>query len=363
MEQNKNKKNRAKPKIGITLGDFNGVGPEVIIKGMNDARMTSICTPIIYGSGKILTKYKRLLNIEHFNYHQYNNNSYLNERKPNVVNCWKENYDIEPGKVTEIAGKSAYLALERSTEDLKKGFLDAVVTCPINKANIQNDNFSFPGHTEYYTQKFDTKDSLMLLCSDSLRVGVVTGHVPLNKVSEKLSKEKIEAKLDILLKTLKAEFGIGKPRVAILGLNPHAGEDGLLGSEDKDMIEPVIIEYKNKGNLIFGPFPSDGFFGSLTYQKYDAVLGMYHDQGLIPFKVLSFEKGVNYTAGLPIVRTSPDHGTGYNIAGKGIASEDSLREAIFMAVDIVRTRQGAVQNNIRVDGKGRLKKEYAHLQE
>ncbi|MDW7691977.1 4-hydroxythreonine-4-phosphate dehydrogenase PdxA [Flammeovirgaceae bacterium SG7u.111] len=344
-----------KPKIGITMGDFNGVGPELIVKLMSGNKITSFCTPIIYGSGKVLTKYKRLLEIEPFNYHQYNKNSYINDRKANVINCWSETLEIEPGKVTELAGNSALAALQKSSEDLKSGFIDAVVTCPINKDNIQSEDFAFPGHTEYYTQTFEAEETLMLMCSDELKVGVVTGHIPLKEVTSQITKELISTKLKILLKTLKKDFGIQKPRVAVLGLNPHAGENGLLGKEDQEVIAPVINDFKNRGNLVFGPFPADGFFGSFSFKKYDAVLAMYHDQGLIPFKALTFDKGINYTAGLPIVRTSPGHGTAYSIAGKGLASEVSLREAIYFAVDIVKSRQEMVESQIRVkvDTKGK----------
>jgi 4-hydroxythreonine-4-phosphate dehydrogenase len=323
MESIEQERTRKKPNIGITIGDFNGVGPELIIKILQDTRINNICTPIIYGSGKILTKYKRLLDIEQFNYHQYNPNSYLNEKKPNVINCWQDNFEVNPGKVTKEAGKCAFLALEKATEDLKSGFLDGLVTCPINKSNIQSEEFKFPGHTEYLATKMEVKENLMLLCSDTLRVAVVTGHVPVSQI--KITKEAVHTKLTLLYESLKKDFGISRPKIAVLGLNPHAGEEGLLGSEDKEIIQPVITEFHKKGKLVYGPFPADGFFGMYSHTKFDAVLAMYHDQGLIPFKTLAFEKGVNFTAGMPTVRTSPDHGTAYDIAGKGIASEVSLR--------------------------------------
>lgn len=349
MDNNpKKNKTSEKPKIGITIGDYNGIGPEVIIKVLQDRRITELCVPIIYGSGKILTKYKRILEIEDFSYHQYSNNSYLNEKKVNVINCWADIQEIQPGKVTEIAGRCAYLAIKRSTQDLKSGFLDGVVTCPINKANIQNKEFSFPGHTEYYASEFaEGKDTLMLLCSPQMRVGVVTGHIPLKEVSSQLTKEKILAKIQILYHSLKEDFGIAKPKIAVLGLNPHAGENGLLGNEEKDILNPAITEFHKKGHLVYGPFPADGFFGSLGYQRFDAVLAMYHDQGLIPFKTLAFDQGVNYTAGLSTVRTSPDHGTAYDIAGKNKANEESFREALFMAIDVVKTRKNKVTNQLR----------------
>ena len=340
---------RSKPNIGITIGDFNGVGPEIILKVLNDSRINNICTPIVYGSGKILTKYKRILGIEEFNYHQYNANSYLNTKKPNVINCWQEATDIQLGRVTEAAGKCAFLALEKAVEDAKSGLLDAIVTAPINKANIQRDDFKFPGHTEYLTQRFEASESLMLLCSEYLRVAVVTGHVPLKNVQ--ITKEAITEKLHILYESLKRDFNIQRPKIAVLGLNPHAGEDGLLGSEDKEIILPVVTDFHKRNKLVYGPFPADGFFGTGNYKKFDAVLAMYHDQGLIPFKTLAFNKGVNFTAGLSTVRTSPDHGTAYDIAGKGVANEQSLREAIYTACDIVKNRKNEVKNQIRVKAK------------
>lgn len=331
------------------MGDFNGVGPETILKVFADPRINNLFIPVIYGSGKILTKYKRLLNFDDFSYHQYNEQSYLNEKKPNVVNCWNENYDIEPGQVTDIAGNCAFLSLEKAVSDLKSGFIDAVVTCPINKANIQREGFKFAGHTEYFTQHFEAKDSLMTLCHDELRVAVVTGHVPLREVADKVTPELISHKLDLLYDSLVQDFGIKRPKIAVMGLNPHAGEDGLLGTEDQERILPVLIERQKKGKLIYGPFPADGFFGMYHFKKYHGVLAMYHDQGLIPFKTIAFEKGVNFTAGLPIVRTSPDHGTAYDIAGKGLASETSLREAIYLAIDITKQRNNKTSRKIRVN--------------
>jgi 4-hydroxythreonine-4-phosphate dehydrogenase len=333
-----NVKNYSKPRIGITIGDFNGVGPELIMKVMSDIRVLKLCTPVIYGSAKIFLKYKKLFNNDSFNFQQVANNSPIAEKRVNVINCWEDTYEIFPGKVREEAGKCAYLALARSTEDLKSGLIDAVVTAPINKANIQSPNFPYPGHTEYYAAAFGKEDNLMLLVSNELRIGTVTGHIPVQKVSAALTKEKVIAKALILLESLKHDFGIRKPKIALLGLNPHAGEEGLLGKEEIDVIAPAIQQLKKRGNLFFGPFSADGFFGSAQYRKYDGVLAMYHDQGLIPFKLMAFEDGVNFTAGLPIVRTSPDHGTAYGLAGKNTASDDSLRAAIFMACDIVRNR-------------------------
>jgi 4-hydroxythreonine-4-phosphate dehydrogenase len=345
-------KKSGKPRVGITMGDFNGIGAEIIIKLLNDKRITNHCVPIVYGSGKILTKYKRMLDMDDFDYHQYNQNSYLNEKKANVINCWADNIEIEPGKMTKEAGRCAYLAIQKATEDLKAGFIDAVVTCPIHKANIQHEDFQFAGHTEYYTAMFsEGKDTLMMLCSDQMKIGTLTGHIPLSEVKKYVTKERLMSKLNVMMESLKNDFGIIKPRIAVLGLNPHAGEEGLLGTEEQEIIHPVIVDLHKRGHLVFGPYPADGFFGTMAYRKFDAVLAMYHDQGLIPFKFMSFENGVNFTAGLPIVRTSPDHGTAYDIAGKNKASESSLREALYMAIDIVNQRANKIENQIRYDSK------------
>lgn len=342
MIKNENKNNpnhNALPRIGITMGDFNGVGIEVIMKALQDPRILRMCTPVLYGSGKALAKYKKLLGIESFTYHQIGD-GIIHERKINVVNCWEEVFlDISPGEVTEEAGKCAYLALARSSEDLKNGLIDAVVTAPINKHNIQGSDFQFAGHTEYYASQFAQDDSLMCMISETLKIATLTGHIPLNKVAEKLTREVVIKKLSTLIHSLKHDFGIAKPRIAVLGLNPHAGEQGMLGMEESTIIEPAIKHLKEMSNLIFGTFPADGFFGALHYRQYDAVVSMYHDQGLIPFKMLAFEDGVNYTAGLSIVRTSPDHGTAYDIAGKNIANESSMRAAIFLACDVAKYRR------------------------
>lgn len=330
--------NTDKPIIGITLGDFNGVGPEVILKTMADNRITKICTPVIYGSNKILSKYKKLIGIEEINFFVGKTAEGISPKKVNVINCWEDDLEIQPGNITTEAGRCAFLSLSRATEDLLAKKLDAIVTAPINKKNIQSADFKYAGHTEYFAAKANGIDNLMLLVSENLRVGVVTGHVPLADVTKLLTKEKIISKINILYKCLQNDFQIPKPKIALLGLNPHAGEEGLLGNEEINFITPLVEELKNKGMLVFGPFSADGFFGSGTFSKFDGVLAMYHDQGLIPFKTLAFEQGVNYTAGMPFVRTSPDHGTAYDLAGKGMASEASFREALYMAADIVKNR-------------------------
>ena len=325
-----------KPIIGITLGDFNGVGPEVILKTVADNRITKICTPVIYGSNKILSKYKKLLSIEEINFTVGKSIDTIAHRKVNVINCWEDDFEIQPGEVTPEAGRCALLSLNKATQDLIDKKIEALVTAPINKKNIQSSDFNFAGHTEYFASKANGKDNLMLLMSENLRVGVVTGHIPLNQVAQQITKERVTSKINILHQSLIKDFQIQKPKIAVLGLNPHAGEDGLLGTEEQTLLAPLLEELRNKGILVFGPFPADGFFGNGTFSKYDGVLAMYHDQGLVPFKTLAFQQGVNYTAGMPFVRTSPDHGTAYDLAGKGIASENSFREALYMAIDIVK---------------------------
>ena len=330
-----------KPVIGITLGDVNGIGPEVVIKSLTDSRILNFFTPVIYGSTRVLSYYKKIMDIE-FNYSQVKEANDSISRKNNVVNCWDETLEITPGVENEIGGVASWKALQRASADLKNGFIDAIVTAPINKANIQSDEFKFPGHTEFFADLFETDDHLMFLVSDKLRVGVVSGHIPLAEVAGKITKEAISKSLTAMEKSLKFDFGISKPKIAVLGLNPHAGEDGLLGEQEEKIIKPTVMEFRKQGKLFFGPFPSDGFFGNKEYKKYDAILAMYHDQGLIPFKSLSFGTGVNFTAGLPVVRTSPDHGTAFSIAGKNQASDESMKAAIMAALDIVKNRRESI---------------------
>lgn len=327
-----------KPRIGITLGDINGVGPEVVIKALADSRLLTMVTPVIYGSAKIIAYYKKLLNIEEFNYSQVRQKGQLAHKSINVVNCWEDIIEIAPGKPTKESGKAALTALKWACEELKEGHLDGLVTAPIDKKNVHSEEFPFKGHTEFLTQYFGSPDSLMFMVSDKLKVGLVTEHVPVSEVSGLLTKERLERKIQLMDQSLRKDFGITKPRIAVLGLNPHAGDNGLLGTEDEQIIKPVVNDFRNKGKLVFGPLPADGFFGSAQYIKYDGVLAMYHDQGLIPFKSIAFDEGINFTAGLSAVRTSPDHGTAFAIAGKNVASENSLREAIYRAGDIFRQR-------------------------
>ncbi|WP_291781847.1 4-hydroxythreonine-4-phosphate dehydrogenase PdxA [Cecembia sp.] len=327
-----------KPVIGISIGDINGIGPEVTIKALLDNRLQKLITPVIYAHGKVLTFYRKQLEFEDFNFMQIRNIDEVHHKKVNVINVIEESPEVIPGVETQEAGKMALSALEHAINDLKSGKIDGLVTAPLNKNNVNSPEKKFIGHTEYLTQAFESKESLMFLVAEDIRVGLVTGHLPLSQVSNHVTAENIKRKLDIMLKSLKEDFGVDKPRVAVLGLNPHAGEDGLLGEEEESIIKPVIKEYKDKGHLVFGPYPADGFFGMMHQKKFDGVLAMYHDQGLIPFKSLAFETGVNFTAGLPIVRTSPDHGTAYNIAGKKIAEEGSMRAALLQAYDIIKNR-------------------------
>ncbi|GAB3801697.1 4-hydroxythreonine-4-phosphate dehydrogenase PdxA [Spirosoma humi] len=326
--------------IGISLGDFNGIGPEVILKALQYNRLQKICTPVIYGSMRILNRYRNLLNLKDWNLNGAQTIGQISHKLTNVITCWPDqNQEIQPGQVTPEAGQAALACLQRAVDDLKAGKLDALVTAPINKNNIQSEEFKFPGHTEYLAEEFGVTDNLMFLVSQTLRVGVVTGHVPLGRVRQNVTRERIAQKLTLMMQSLKQDFGIEKPKIAVLGLNPHAGEEGLLGTEENEIIKPLIAEWRNKGQLVFGPYPADGFFGTRAYTKFDAVLAMYHDQGLIPFKAIAFEEGVNFTAGMPAVRTSPDHGTAYDIAGKDLADETSMIQAIYTAIDVARNRK------------------------
>lgn len=324
-----------KPIIGISIGDINGIGVEVTLKALADARVYKSFTPLIYGHGKALIFYRKLMNLEDFNFTQIRSVEEIQHRKINVINVTEECPEIIPGVETQEAGKLALEALRSAVEDLKSGKIQGLVTAPVNKNNINTAELPFVGHTEFITQAVGAKDSLMMMVSDDLRVGLVTGHIPLAKVTEALTKERVLQKTNIFLKSLKEDFGIDKPKIAILGVNPHAGEEGLLGSEEEEILKPAIREMKDKNHYVFGPYPADGFFGMMHQKRFDGVLAMYHDQGLIPFKSMAFSTGVNFTAGLPVVRTSPDHGTAYNIAGKNMADEGSMRAALHLASDIV----------------------------
>lgn len=328
---------KARIKIGITHGDINGIGYEIIIKTLQDNRILELCTPIVYGSPKVAAYHRKAINVSNFSLLSVKNTGELNPKRANMINVLDDNVRVELGKSTSIGGNASFLSLKAAVVDLKEGNIDAIVTAPINKYNIQSKSFQFPGHTEYFEQNFEGK-SLMLLVSEGLRVGVVTGHIPISEVPAAITKEAIQHKLSILNKALIRDFGIRKPKIAVLGLNPHAGDNGIIGTEEIEIIQPAIVDAKKNKIMAFGPFPADGFFAGTDYKKFDAVLAMYHDQGLAPFKALSFEQGVNYTAGLNIVRTSPAHGTAYDLAGKGMASENSFRQALYLACDIVKNR-------------------------
>ncbi len=326
--------------IGISMGDYNGIGPEVILKALQYNRLQKICTPVIYGSMRIMNRYRNLLEMKDWNLNGAPSIAQISHKMTNVITCWPDQQqEIQPGQVTPEAGQAAFACLQRAVDDLKEGKIDALVTAPINKYNIQSEEFKFPGHTEYLAEQFGVADNLMFMVSEQLRVGVVTGHVPLGRVRQNVTRERILQKLNLMMQSLKQDFGIEKPKIAVLGLNPHAGEEGLLGNEEQDIIKPLLNDLRNKGQLVFGPYPADGFFGTRSYGKFDAVLAMYHDQGLIPFKSIAFEEGVNFTAGMPAVRTSPDHGTAYDIAGKNLADETSMMQAIYTAIDVARQRK------------------------
>lgn len=329
---------KQKPIIGISIGDINGIGAEVTMKALLDNRIMRLVTPVIYGHGKAMAFYRKQLELEDFNFMQIRSVDEVHHKKINLVNVLEESPEVMPGVETQESGKMALAALNQAIEDLKANKIDGLVTAPLNKNNINSPDKKFVGHTEYLTEAFGAEDSLMFLVAEDIRVGLVTGHIPITQIGKKLTAENIRKKLTFMLDSLENDFGINKPKVAVLGLNPHAGEDGLLGTEENEIISPVIREFKDKGKLVFGPYPADGFFGMMHQKKFDGVLAMYHDQGLIPFKSIAFDSGVNFTAGLPIVRTSPDHGTAYNIAGKNIADEGSMRAAILQAYDIIKNR-------------------------
>lgn len=329
-----------KIKIGITQGDINGIGYEVILKTLEDNRILELCVPIIYGSPKVAAYHRKALELNQ-NLNLINSAADASDKHVNIINCNSDEVKVELSQCTQIAGEAAFQAIEKATADLKSGAIDAIVTAPINKKNIQSAQFTFPGHTEYFEQTFGKKgDALMLLVSDRLRVAVATGHVPVSKIAQTLTKELILNKIKILNNTLKKDFNIERPRIAVLGLNPHSGDQGVIGNEEQEIIKPAVTEALENEIICVGPLPADGFFGSDDFTKYDAILAMYHDQGLIPFKLLSMDSGVNFTAGLSVVRTSPDHGTAYDIAGKNIASENSFRQALYTAIEIVRNRKG-----------------------
>ncbi|WP_418943092.1 4-hydroxythreonine-4-phosphate dehydrogenase PdxA [Phocaeicola plebeius] len=327
-----------KIRVGITHGDINGVGYEVILKTFSDPTMLELCTPVVYGSPKVAAYHRKAMEIQ-TSFSIVNSAEEVQDGRVNVVNCIEEELKVELTKPTSEAGKTALAALERALADYREGLFDVLVTAPINKHTIQSDAFHFPGHTEYIEERVgEGQKALMILLKGDFRVALVTGHVPVRDIAGELTKELIMEKMEIFHRSLKKDFGIDNPRIAVFSLNPHAGDNGLLGTEEQEVIIPAMKEMIARGVQCFGPYPADGFMGSGNYTLFDGILAMYHDQGLAPFKALAMDEGVNFTAGLPIVRTSPAHGTAYDIAGKGIASEDSFRQAVYVAMDVFRNR-------------------------
>lgn len=338
--------------VGISVGDLNGIGSEVILKTFEDIRMLELCTPVIFANVKIISFLKKEYKLTAA-IHGIDKIDQLVVGKINVLNVWREGVNLEFGKNDDVVGGYAIKSFIAATNALKDGFVDVLVTAPINKYNIQSDDFKFPGHTDYLNKEL-TGDALMLMVHDDLRVGLLTDHVPVNEVANNLTEKLISSKIQTVIKTLKQDFEIEKPKIAVLGLNPHSGDNGVIGDEEEKIMKPALKKIFEAGNLVFGPFSADGFFGSSQYEKYDAVIATYHDQGLIPFKTLSFGTGVNYTAGLDKIRTSPDHGTAYEIAGKGIANHESFKEAVYLALDIYNKRneyQELVKNPLKTKEK------------
>ncbi len=333
-------KNNNRPRVGITLGDTNGIGIEVALKAIGVPEMMEFCIPVLYGSSKIVSYHRNACNLPSFQINHTKSAESLKDNMPNLVECIDQEIKVELGQPSKQAGTASFLALEAAVHDLKAGLIDVLVTAPINKDNIQSDQFQFPGHTEYLESAAGDGDkALMLMCTENLRIALATTHIPLSQVPNALTIDCIREKLHLLNKSLKRDFNIGNPRIAVLSLNPHAGENGILGNEERDIIIPALQQSLDEdGVQCFGPYAADGFFGARHYRRFDGVLAMYHDQGLAPFKTIAMDEGVNFTAGLPIIRTSPDHGTGYDIAGQGIANESSMRHAIYMAIDILRNR-------------------------
>jgi 4-hydroxythreonine-4-phosphate dehydrogenase len=328
----------SKIRVGISHGDINGISYEIIIKTFMDSKLLDLCIPVVYGSPKVGGYHRKALNINNFSFNNVKNALEANPKRVNIVDCLDDNIRVELGKSTPMAGDSSLKALATAVTDLRQGIINVLVTAPINKHNIQSENFPFRGHTEYLAHEFGADDVIMLMVSDIMRIAVATGHVALSEVPGLLSPEMILGKLRLLNSSMKRDFGIRKPKIAVLGLNPHSGEEGLIGEEESRVLQPAIDLARDEKIMALGPFPADGFFASGNFTRFDVILAMYHDQGLTPFKALSFESGVNFTAGLPVVRTSPAHGTAFEIAGKNEASPDPFRNAIYVACDVYRNR-------------------------
>ncbi len=333
-----------KPVIGFTIGDINGVGPEIIIKALADLRMLEICTPVIFTNNKVINFYRKSIPDTVFNFINIKELNRINHKQVNVFNCWEEEVAINPGTINETGGQYAIKSLVAGAEALRDGKIQGLVTAPIHKKNIQSEAFSFTGHTPYLKHLFNTKDVLMLLTAENLKIGLVTEHLSIKEIAPNITRENIVSKLQILQASLQKDFGIDKPKIAVLALNPHAGDEGLIGKEEEEIIRPAVKDAKHQNILAVGPFSADAFFARGQHEKFDAVLAMYHDQGLIPFKSLAIGEGVNFTAGIAGVRTSPDHGTAFDIAGKNNADESSLRAAIFACVDIINFRKTYEEN-------------------
>jgi len=336
--------NENKPVIGLSCGDVNGIGLEVIIKTVADSRLLEICTPVIFANNKVLNFYRKAIPEINFNFSSVKDLGRINHKQINMFNCWEEEVAITPGILNETGGKYAVISLVTAAQALKEGKIDGLVTAPIHKKNTQSEEFNFTGHTPYLKNLFGAGDVLMFMVAENMRVGLVTEHVPVKDIDKSITRENIVSKLQIMNNSLKKDFGIDKPKIAVLGLNPHAGDEGLIGKEDEEIIRPAIKDAKQKDIFCFGPYSSDAFFARGHHEKFDGVLAMYHDQGLIPFKSLSLGEGVNYTAGLEGIRTSPDHGVAFDIAGKNKADEASFREAIFKCIDIINSRRGYIDN-------------------
>src|SRR5260221_4938439 len=333
-----------KPVIGISCGDLNGIGIEIIIKTFSDIRIVEQCTPVIFASNKVINFYRKSIPEVNFNYQSIKEYSRINSKQVNLFNCWEEEVAINPGQLNETGGKYAILSLQTAVGALKQKHIDGLITAPIHKKNIQSPEFSFTGHTPYLKNIFGVNDVAMMLCAGSFRVALLTEHIPVIDIAKHVTKEAIVSKLQIIHQSLQKDFSIDKPRIAVLGLNPHAGDEGLIGNEEETIIKPAIKEAKNNNMLIIGPYSADAFFARRSFDRFDALLAMYHDQGLIPFKALATGEAVNFTAGLPIVRTSPDHGVAFDIAGKDKADISSFMTAVFECIDIINRRKDYEEN-------------------
>ena len=326
-----------KIKVGISVGDINGVGIEIILKTFKDSRMLEFCTPVLFASNKIISAHKKELNID-IQIHGIDKANKSINNKINLVNVWKDNVTVDFGKETKDGGKYAFLSLQSAVKALKNNDIDVLVTAPINKHNIQSDSFDFKGHTEFLEANLEG-ESLMILMTDEIKIGLVTGHIPVQKIAETITSELLIKKVNLLYNSLIQDFAISKPKIAVLGLNPHCGDNGVIGNEDDEIVRPTLEKIQGEGKLVYGPYSADSFFGSESYKNFDGILAMYHDQGLAPFKTLSFGNGVNFTAGLNKIRTSPDHGTAYEIAGKNVANNNSFKQALYTALDIYKSRK------------------------